>query len=151
MRRNQVLSQVPFRQALALGAILAALSVSVAFAADGNNGTVKVHSGATDNERILKEESHVCTFHLHFFFADAGQQGDWQIDQASPTGSAASVISGSYTTAANGEYQTVEYGLPLGHYDVVWQGRNDHNIKHKTFWVTCDNVPGPIGGGGGIG
>lgn len=147
MHRKHVLSQDRLRQALAFGVILAALSVSVAFAADGNNGTVKVHAGATDNERILNEESHVCTFHLHFFFADANQRGDWWIDQASPTGVAPSGVFGSYTTAANGEYQTVEYGLPLGHYDVSWQGRNDQNIKHKTFWVTCPNPPGPIGGG----
>jgi hypothetical protein len=144
MQHNQVWAQVRVHQALALGAILAILSVSAVFAADGNNGTVKVHAGATDNERIVNEESHVCTFHLHFFFADVGQQGSWQVDQASPTGSGTAVISGTYDTATSTEYQTVEYGLPLGHYDVVWQGRNDQNIKHKTFWVTCENPPGPI-------
>ena len=148
MQRNQVWAQVRVRQALALGAILAILSVSTVFAGDGNNGTVKVHAGATDSERIINEESHVCTFHLHFFFADVGQQGDWQIDQASPTGSASSVVSGSYDTATSTEVQTVEYGLPIGHYDLVWQGRNDQNSKHKTFWVTCANPPGPIEGGG---
>ena len=148
MRLQHVRSQPHFRQALALGAILAAVSVSIAFAADGNNGTVKVHAGATDSERIVNEESHVCTFHLHFFFADANQQGDWEIDQASPTGVAPSGVFGSYITGANGEYQTVEYGLPIGHYALVWEGRNDQNIKHKTFWVTCENAPGPISGGG---
>jgi hypothetical protein len=144
MRRDHVLIQHHLRQALALGAILTALSVSVAFAGDGNNGTVKVHAGATDSERILNEESHVCTLHLHFFFADAGQEGDWQIDQAPPTGAASSVISGTYITDVNGEAQTVHYGLPIGHYDLLWQGRNDQNVKHKTFWVTCENPPGPI-------
>jgi hypothetical protein len=144
MRRDHVLIQLHLRQALALGALLTALSVSVAFAGDGNNGTVKVHAGATDSERIINEESHVCTFHLHFFFADAGQEGDWQIDEASPTGSAQAVVSGSYVSGSNGEAQTVEYGLHIGHYDLVWQGRNDQNIKHKTFWVTCDNTPGEI-------
>lgn len=147
MPRNQVRSQPKFRQALALGAILAVLSVSVTFAADGNNGTVKVHAGATDSERIVNEESHVCTFHLHFFFADAGQEGDWRIDQAPPTGVDPSGVSGSYATGLNGEAQTVQYGLPIGHYDLIWQGRNDQNIKHKSFWVTCDNPPGEIGGG----
>ena len=148
MRRDHVLIQLHLRQALALGALLTALSVSVAFAGDGNNGTVKVHAGATDNERIINEESHVCTFHLHFFFADAGQEGDWQIDQASPTGTSVAVVSGTYVSGSNGEAQTVEYGLPIGHYDLVWQGRSDQNIKHKTFWVTCENPPGEIGGGG---
>jgi hypothetical protein len=149
MHRTNDWAQVRVHQAIVFGAILAILSVSAVFAADGNNGTVKVHAGATDNERIVNTESHVCTFHLHFFFADVGQQGNWQIDQASPTGSTTSVISGSYDTAGSTEYQTVELGLPIGHYDVVWQGRNDQNIKHKTFWTTCEFPPGPIGGGGG--
>lgn len=133
-------------QAVVLGAMVAVLSASTAFAADGNNGTVKVHEGAEDSERIVNEESHVCTFHLHFFFADPGQLGDWSIDQLAPTGHAASVTTGSYITGGNGEYQTVEYGLPIGHYDLAWQGRNDQNVKHKAFWVTCANPPGPIGG-----
>jgi hypothetical protein len=133
--------------ALALGAILAAMSFSIAFAADGNNGTVKVHEGATDSERIVSEDSHVCTFHVHFFFADAGQTGDWSIDESPPTGQTASVIFGSYITGANGEYQTVEYGLPVGHYKLSWEGRNEQNVKHKSFWVTCPNLPGPISGG----
>jgi len=147
MRDDRTRSQLHLRQAFALGAIMAALSVSVAFAEDGNNGTVKVHEGASDNERIISEESHVCTFHLHFFFADAGQEGDWQIDETSPTGAAPSIVSGSYATGVNGEYQTVEYGLPLGHYDLLWQGRSDQNVKHKTFWVTCEHSPGPIENG----
>ncbi len=133
-------------RALMLGAMMAVLSVSTALAANGNKGTVKVHEGATDVGRIVSEDSHVCTFHLHFFFADAGQAGDWTIDQTAPTGDAAAVISGSYLTDGNGEYQTVEYGLPIGHYSLSWDGRSDQNAKHKTFWVTCANSPGPIGG-----
>ena len=49
-------------------------------------------------------------------------------------------------TGADGSYSTSEYGLPVGHYTLNWDGRDDHNQKHKTFWVTCDN-----GGGGGGG
>ncbi len=29
-------------------------------------------------------------------------------------------------------------GLAPGHYKLYWQGRNDKNIKHKTFWVDGD-------------
>ena len=132
--------------ALIVGLLLVALSTAATSGADGNNGTVKVHEGATDAERIVNEESHVCTFHLHFFFADAAQSGAWWIDQAAPTGSAPSIITGSYSTDANGEYQTVELGAPVGHYSLSWEGRDDQNIKSKTFWVTCENAPGPIGG-----
>ncbi len=134
--------------ALVLGLLLVAVSTAVVTAADpaGNNGTVKVHEGATDAERLINEESHVCTFHLHFFFADAGQSGTWWIDQAAPTGSAPLIITGTYGSDANGEYQTVELGAPVGHYSLSWEGRDDQNIKSKTFWVTCENAPGPIGG-----
>jgi len=139
--------RVRLGRGLALGGALVLLASSIALGADGNNGTVKVHEGATDNERIVNTESHVCTFHLHFFFADAAQSGTWWIDQASPTGTAPSGVAGNYLTDANGEALTVEYGLPVGHYDLSWEGRDDQNIKTKTFWVTCDNPPGPIGDG----
>ena len=135
-------------RALLLGVVLAGLVSTVAFAADGNNGTVKVHDGASDSEPTIKNEPHVCTFHLHFFFADAGQTGSWQVDQQAPTGKAPSGLAGTYLTDLNGEYQTGVYGLPIGHYQLSWQGRNDQNVKHKTFWVTCDGSEGGGGGGG---
>jgi hypothetical protein len=134
--------------ALAAVAILAAFSTSAAFASNGNNGTVKIQEGAANAEPTTQNEPHVCTFHMLFLFADAGQAGSWSIDEQPPTGRDPSGLSGSYLTDANGQYATVEYGLPIGHYTLNWEGRNDQNIKHKTFWVTCDNPPGPIGGGG---
>jgi hypothetical protein len=131
--------------ALVLAVVLLLLSASLAVAAPvGNNGTVKVHEGATENEPVVANDPHVCTFHLHFFFADPGQTGGWFIDQQPPTGTDESVLSGTYLTDANGEFVTVELGLPVGHYRVFWDGRNNENIKHKTFWVTCENPPGPI-------
>jgi hypothetical protein len=137
------------RAAVIAGALTIA-TAGLALAGNGNNGTVKIHDGASDDAPVVKNEPHVCTFHLHFFFADAGQAGDWQIEAHAPTGDG-TVLSGSYLTDANGEDETVEMGLPIGHYKLYWDGRNDHNQKHKTFWVTCDNPPGPIGGGGGGG
>jgi hypothetical protein len=135
--------------ALLVGALTLG-SVSVVAAGNGNNGTVKIQEGATNAEPITRNEPHVCTFHMLFLFADARQEGDWTISQHAPTGSA-EVLSGSYLTGADGSYATVEYGLPIGHYKLSWDGRNDHNQKHKTFWVTCENPAGPIGGGGGGG
>lgn len=147
-----MLSSTPLRvgRAAIMAGALAIATAGLAFAGDGNNGTVKVHDGATDDAPVVNNEPHVCTFHLHFFFADAGQAGDWRIDAHAPTGDA-TVLGGGYLTDANGEDETVEMGLPAGHYKLYWDGRNDHNQKHKTFWVTCDNPPGPIGGGGGGG
>ena len=134
-----------FRIAL-VAAVMAALVVgpSALAAPPGTNGTVKIQEGAGNAEPITKNEPHVCTFHMLFLFADAGQEGSWWIDQQPPTGRDASVLTGSYLTDPNGEYATVEYGLPAGHYKLYWQGRNDQNIKHKTFWVTCENAAGPI-------
>lgn len=143
-----VLRSARLGRALILGVVLVSLSSTVVLAGDGNNGTVKVHDGATDSEPVVKNEPHVCTFHLHFFFADAAQSGDWRIDQQPPTGRDSSGLAGTYLTDASGEYQTVEYGLPVGHYNLSWQGRNAQNVKHKTFWVTCEGEPG---GGGGEG
>jgi hypothetical protein len=138
---------------IAIVSLLTAFSASSVLAGNGNNGTVKIQEGAANAEPITRNEPHVCTFHMLFLFADGGQTGDWTIDQQAPTGSDQSVLSGSYVTNADGQFATVEYGLPVGHYTLNWDGRNSQNQKHKTFWVTCDNPAGPIdgGGGGGIG
>ena len=126
-------------------------AVSSVSAGNGNNGTVKVQEGLTNAEPITKNEPHVCTFHLLFLFADAGQEGSWTIDQQPPTGRLQSVLIGTYMTDANGEFATEQFGLPIGHYSLTWEGRNDQNNKHKTFWVTCENPAGPFPGGGGGG
>lgn len=127
-----------------------ALSASVALAAPpGNNGTVKIHDGATDSEPIIKNEPHVCTFHLHFFFADPFQSGDWWIRSWPPTGDGSLVMSGSYDTSSDGEFRWPDPGdtaLPIGHYKLFWQGDEDNLIKHKTFWTTCnpEEEGGPV-------
>ncbi len=134
-------------RAVGLAAVLSLFTASlVAAAPPGNNGTVKIHSGATDEGPALANDAKVCTFHLHFFFGDPSQAGGWHIDQQAPTGNA-TILTGAYSSGANGEYQTVEMGLPIGHYALSWDGRDAQNEKSKSFWVTCDNPPGPIGGG----
>jgi len=114
-------------------------------AADGNNGTVKVHD-AFEPDPVIKNEPHVdCPFHLHFFFADAGQTGDWWILVWAPGDKgAATGVSGSYTTDSNGEYVTGELRLPVGHYKLFWEGDPNKQIKHKAFWVdNCDPILAP--------
>ena len=115
----------------------------------GNNGTVKIHDGATDSQPIVRNEPHVTTFHLHFFFADPAQSGSWEIRVWAPGDKGMLVLSGPYDTAPDGSDRrpaTGEYALPCGHYKLFWSGRNDHNIKHKTFWVdeeTATSSPSP--------
>jgi hypothetical protein len=123
-----------------------AMSGSAALAKQpaGNNGTVKVHDGATDTEPIVSNEPHVTTFHLHFLFADPTQSGDWEIRAWAPGDKGAVVLSGHYDTAPDGtDRQPADgaYSLPSGHYKLFWEGRNDHNLKHKTFWVEAAVAP----------
>jgi hypothetical protein len=71
----------------------------------GNNGTVKIHDGADENANgEVRNEPHVCTFHLHFYFADPVQSGSWEIQEWAPTGTKGTVVmSGTYDTAGDGE------------------------------------------------
>lgn len=142
------------------GRLLAGLGVAfaVAFmlptltasgASSGNNGTVKIHEGSTETEPIVANEPHVCSFHLHFFFADPTQSGSWEIEAWSPDDSGSLVLSGAYDTTADGEDRQPAdgtYSLPDGHYKLFWQGRDDQNVKQKVFWVECpEPVASPTG------
>lgn len=124
-------------------AALAVVFAAPALAADdpgGNNGTVKVHEGLTETEPLVGNEPHVCTFHLHFFFADPSQSGDWEIQVWSPGDGGEVVLDGSYDTAGDGEDRQPGdgvYSLPDGHYKLFWQGRDEATAKHKVFWVDC--------------
>ena len=142
-RENRMIA--PARARTVGGALLGvfaafALSASVALGAPtgapGNNGTIKVHDDREPSPDI-KNQPHVdCPFHFHFFFADAGQTGDWWVMTWPPTGPQVfSGLAGSYTTNANGEYVTGDLTLDAGHYKLYWEGRNSQNVKHKAFWV----------------
>ncbi len=125
--------------ALLMTAFLApanALSVN----APGNNGTVKIHDGATETEPIVHNEPHVCTFHLHFFFADPFQSGSWWIEQWAPGAKGQVVLSGTYDTNGSGQDRQPEqgaYSLPDGHYKLFWTGDPSRLLKMKVFWVDC--------------
>lgn len=106
----------------------------------GNNGTVKIHEGATEIEPIVANEPHVCTFHVHFLFADPVQAGTWRILSWPPTGDRSVVLSGTYDTDPEGEDRVPEAGvftLDDGHYRLEWTGRTERTMKHKVFWVDC--------------
>jgi hypothetical protein len=130
----------------ALLLVAAALPAGAAGPA-GNNGTVKIHSSAPgEPSPEIKNEPHVsCPFHVHFFFADTQQSGDWSISGQAPTGDADSAA-GSYDTSDGTTFVTPDIFLGPGHYKLSWDGRNDKNQKHKTFWVDAE-----CGGGGGGG
>ncbi|MEA2519375.1 MAG: hypothetical protein QOF49_1455, partial [Chloroflexota bacterium] len=116
----------------------------------GNNGTVKIHDGNTENDPgEVRNEPHVCTFHLHFYFADPEQSGTWQIEEWAPTGDKGTVVkSGTYDTAGDGvDRQPADgvYTLPAGHYKLFWDGDldTDKHDKMKVFWVECEAASTP--------
>ena len=119
----------------------------------GNNGTVKIHDGNTEKEPgELRNEPHVCTFHLHFYFADPEQAGTWEIQEWAPTGTkGAVVLSGRYDTLGDGEDRQPPapdvYTLPGGHYKLFWDGDTGKHDKMKVFWVDCPapaRTPTPV-------
>jgi len=131
---------------LAVVAVLAAAFgvAQLAFAAGGqnNNGTVKIHEGAGEPSPVTKDETHVCTFHVHALFFDAGQTVTFEIKSWQPTGDRSVVLSGTIKTDASGEGRSPEegaYTLDEGHYRLIVDTGNGTPTedKHKEFWVKC--------------
>jgi hypothetical protein len=135
---------------LVLGALVAAafgvMQVPQASAQDapGNNGTVKIHEGPDEPDPEVRNQPHVCTFHLHFFFGDDVQAGDWWIESWPPNADRGTVVLAGTYDATGGEDRDPDVGvheLPDGHYKLFWEGGTTPggqlNIKHKVFWVDC--------------
>jgi len=135
---------------LAAVAVFGSGTGSAAAAPPGNNGTVKVHDSGTEDEPVVNDEPQVCTFHLHGFFFDPGQDGTWWIESWAPTGTGSTVLSGTYTADAQGEFRMPAapgtYSLDEGHFKLFLQGIGDesHEVKHKVFWVECAPPPPPV-------
>jgi hypothetical protein len=131
-----------------LGAALAA-PLPASGEVPGNNGTVKIHEGGTETEPIVRNEPHVCTFHLHFFFADPSDKGTWEIQEWSPGDKGSVVLDGTYDTNGDGEDRDPSapdvHELPDGHYKLFWDGDLDteKHDKHKVFWVECASETTP--------
>src|SRR6266566_3531361 len=147
MRSRTALSFIrPFGllAAMLLAAFAGFAPTALANDTPGNNGTVKIHDGPGENQNgEVRNEPHVCTFHLHFYFADPEQAGTWEIQEWAPTGQKGSVVlSGTYDTHGDGEDRQPEQGvytLPNGHYKLFWDGDLDtaKHDKMKVFWVDC--------------
>ena len=107
----------------------------------GNNGTVKIHDGPNEPSPEVRNQPHVCTFHLHFFFGDAFQSGSWEIQRWAPGPKGQVVLSGTYNdTDGDGEDREPNagaYSLPNGHYKLFWDGDTGKHDKMKVFWVKC--------------
>ena len=115
--------------------LLMAIAPAVAKSDNANSGTVKVHAVGepADNGPDAANDPHVCQFWLGFYFApDDG--GTWDIQPWSDGADAPPALAGSYDTVA-GFASTDALWLAPGHYKLFWLGSNDHNWKHKAFWV----------------
>ena len=113
----------------------------------GNTGTVKIHDGASEPSPEVRNQPHVCTFHLHFFFADPEQSGTWEIQEWSPGDKGVVVMTGTYDTFGDGQDRQPEtgaYNLPDGHYKLFWDGDTGKHTKMKVFWVRCAPTTQPV-------
>ncbi|WP_329548586.1 hypothetical protein OG548_35945 [Streptomyces sp. NBC_01356] len=150
-------SSLPGRRRSA--ATLAALTVvgsalagaPAAFAAPGDNGTVKVHVVGTAVEARLNQPK-VCLFYLDAFNFDVAEGITWTlVTQPAVTGGA---TLGGKITLDTGAGRTANLTLPDGQYKLTWKidGGNGAG-KHKVFKVNCPDRPGggPGGPGGGPG
>jgi len=131
---------------LVLVALLAPASPVLSNDTPGNNGTVKIHEDDTENDPgEVRNEPHVCTFHLHFYFSDPEQAGTWEIQEWSPGDKGTVVLSGTYDTQGDGEDRQPPQGvytLDPGHYKLFWDGDLDteKHDKMKVFWVDCEST-----------
>jgi hypothetical protein len=140
MRRVLVSGWLAVCALVVLALLASAPLVGAAGGPGGNNGTVKIHGGSTETEPVVRNEPHVCTFHLHFLFADPTQAGVWEIRAWAPRDKGDVVLSGPYDTSNDGvdrEPHSGVFSLANGHYKLFWKGRNEQNLKHKAFWVEC--------------
>ncbi|MEV4329893.1 hypothetical protein AB0K02_05030 [Streptomyces sp. NPDC049597] len=131
--------------ALVVAAALSLSAAPAAFAANGDNGTVKIHDSAT-GEELRKNEPKVCEFYLDAFGFDAGQLVQWHIEAWAnndlPKGE--TVKSGSLTLDADGHERTEDMTLPDGQYKLFWNFDGENGkAKHKVFKSDCeDDKPG---------
>jgi hypothetical protein len=138
----------------------------------GVNGTVKIHEDEPEPDPEIKNQPHVCTFHVHGFNFDQGETGRWWIQGWPPTGGPpdadpANAVMGPEPYVANEndganqwEWRTTTRTLPDGHYKLFVEqthttGNGDvvTTYKHKVFWVECGQgatpTPTPTPGQGG--
>ena len=118
--------------------------------AGGNNGTLKVHEDEEPHPEI-RNQPHVCSFHLHGFHFDDNSSGQWHIDRHAPTGSG-QVRSGDWDADGVGTWRTAQMELPPGHYKAYAKQMDPSTPggwKQKVFWVECEDTTGGGGNEGG--
>ncbi|CAN5675359.1 hypothetical protein BH24CHL8_BH24CHL8_04140 [soil metagenome] len=141
--RQRLVRLAPFAAAaLATSALLAS---PVSAAPPGNNGTVKIHDGGGEPDPVRKNEPKVCTFHIHAFGFDPGQELVFHIEGQGGPNAGPDTYDNTLTVGDEGEGRdpaspdTIE--LAEGMYKLTTdtgdgEGTRD---KHKVFKVECDD------------
>ena len=130
-----------FSLVVSIGPALAAPGANGGNGGGGNAGTVKIHDATTNLEAgETGNEPWVCSFFIGFYTTGVAETGDWQVVSWPPTGDGTIILTGSYDTTGDGVDTTAVFGLAEGHYRLEWQAIADNNLKHKTFWVDCEEV-----------
>jgi len=124
---------------------LAVLS-PVSVAANGNNGTIKIHEQGTP-AGTESNDPKVCVFNVEGFNFDSGQRGYLRFDVQGgdgPHGTAAGPFAWG-PADSHGRYDTQYFTLKPGHYKATLYGKkgstgalSDVKAKSKVFKVTCE-------------
>lgn len=142
-----------------LGAFMTLWATTAVSLADppGNNGTVKVNG--TDLDDGNGNQPHQgCDFQIQFFGYDMGDlEASWSLDEH-PGGATlvfgTVLIGGDEAGGANDLDGTVDITLTSSAHvklTVHAEGSHGADVKHKTFWVSCDDGGGTTGGDDGGG
>jgi hypothetical protein len=129
-----------------LAMIASSVLIPVSVAANGNNGTIKIHEEGTQSGTESSDPK-VCVFNVEGFGFDAGQSGYIKFETQGgdePIGTNA----GPYDfgpTNGNGYYATDYFHLDPGHYKATLYGKDnegridlqDVKAKSKVFKVEC--------------
>jgi hypothetical protein len=143
---------------VALAVLALVLSAATSFARPvlaSNNGTVKIHEGATENE-IEPNDPKVCTFHVHAWNFDENQVLTVDIVGHGGPNAGPSEYHSTITTATDGEHrwegQTEVIQLAPGMYKLTVDTGNGTTTqdKHKVFKVECGDEGGGEEGQGSL-
>ncbi|CAL9442465.1 LPXTG cell wall anchor domain-containing protein [Streptomyces sp. NPDC003090] len=134
--------------ALVAAAACGLLLAPAAHAANGDNGTVKIHDAKT-GEELKHNEPKVCEFYLDAFKFDAAQKVTWEIQAwaKNDADKGTTVKEGTITLDAQGHGRTEDMTLPDGQYKLFWNWEGENGkAKHKVFKTDCpDTTPAPSG------
>jgi hypothetical protein len=139
VRRRGIRSVLLGSALILIWATVGATGVGAKPNAAGNNGTLKIHEDQEPRPEI-RNQPHVCTFHLHGFHFDDNSTGQWHIDKHAPTGSG-EVRTGDWSADVVGTWRTAQMSLPPGHYKAYAKQMNPSTPggwKQKVFWVECE-------------